>query len=62
MRLYTILRYIDRDKLWEEFVKHDWGGLSKERDLILSHIESVLRGMPDHNEEIRKMYERQSEK
>lgn len=40
-------RLIDRDKLWGLFVDHYWDTLQKDRDLILCHVESVLRMIQD---------------
>lgn len=40
-------RLINRDKLWELFVQHYWDTFHKDRDLILCHVENVLRMIPD---------------
>lgn len=39
---------IDRDDLWERLCQHYWDSLQKDRDLILTHIEAVLRMIPNH--------------
>jgi len=40
------IRLIDRDKVWALFVDHYWDSFQKDRDLILCHVEEVLRKTP----------------
>lgn len=40
-------RLIDRDELWRLFCEHYWDSLARERDVILCHVDSVLRMLPD---------------
>lgn len=40
-------RLIDRDKLWKLFVQHYWDVAQKDRDLILCHVDAVLRMIPN---------------
>lgn len=42
------VRLIDRDKLWDMFCKHYWDSITKDRDLILSHIVGVMTRLPDY--------------
>jgi hypothetical protein len=39
-------RSINRDKVWALFVDHYWDTFQRDRDLILSHINSVLIATP----------------
>lgn len=41
------VRLIDRDKIWNLFVGHYWDSCAPQRDLILSHISSVLMMCPN---------------
>jgi hypothetical protein len=41
------MRLIDRDKVWASFVMHYWDSVQKDRDLILCHVEAVLRTAKD---------------
>ena len=43
------LRLIDRDLLWIKFVDHYWDSFEKDRDLILTHINSVMDMVENHN-------------
>lgn len=51
MRYETLMhmekRLIDRDELWRLFCEHYWDSLARERDVILCHVDSVLRMLPD---------------
>lgn len=40
-------RLIDRDELWKLFVEHYWDSFAKDRDLILCHVEAVMRMAED---------------
>jgi len=40
-------RLIDRDKLWEMFVGHYWDSLKSDRDIILCHVDAVMRMVAD---------------
>lgn len=39
-------RLIDRDKVWALSVDHYWDSFQKDRDLILCHVDAVLRMTP----------------
>lgn len=43
-------RLIDRDKVWELFCHHYWDSFQKDRDLILCHVDAVLRMTPNVND------------
>jgi hypothetical protein len=45
------LRLVNRDELWTKFVQHYWDSCQKDRDLILTHIENVMRMVPTKIEE-----------
>jgi hypothetical protein len=36
-------RLIDRDEVWNLFCDHFWDSFQKDRDLILCHVDAVLR-------------------
>lgn len=39
-------RLIDRDEVWKLFVDHYWDSFQQQRDLILCHVDAVLRMTP----------------
>jgi hypothetical protein len=36
-------RLINRDEVWKLFCDHYWDSFQKDRDLILCHVDAVLR-------------------
>ena len=39
-------RLIDRDEVWALFCDHYWDSFQNDRDLILCHVDAVLRMTP----------------